>query len=272
MGRFDTSHGFTNVDQTADPGRFVYYLDAVNALEAAQAYKRQTFALLDVRQGAHLLDLGCGNGDDARALAQLVGEAGRVVGLDSSAVMVTEARQRAERLGLRVEYRVGDAHHLDFPDGSFDGCRADRVFMHLDDPRRALAEMVRVARAGARVVVSEPDWETLVVDVPARALTRTVLNAGCESYRDGWIGRRLPSLFKEAGLVDIRVVPATVVQTDYALASEIFSLGRMASQAHEAGAITAAEAAAWLSELAEAGRAGRFFSAITGFIVGGRKP
>jgi hypothetical protein len=38
---------FKDVDQTADPGRFVSYLDQVTALEGTQAYKRQTFALLE---------------------------------------------------------------------------------------------------------------------------------------------------------------------------------------------------------------------------------
>jgi ubiquinone/menaquinone biosynthesis C-methylase UbiE len=48
--------------------------------------------------------------------------------------MIVEARKRAEGLNLPVEYQAGDAHHLDFADNTFGGCRAERVFMHVENP------------------------------------------------------------------------------------------------------------------------------------------
>jgi ubiquinone/menaquinone biosynthesis C-methylase UbiE len=61
-----------------------------------------------------LLDVGCGTGGDVRALAELVGPRGQVVGIDSSEVMIAEARSRSAVAGLATEFRVGDAHHLRF--------------------------------------------------------------------------------------------------------------------------------------------------------------
>jgi ubiquinone/menaquinone biosynthesis C-methylase UbiE len=148
---------FTNVDRSAGAELFVHHLDRISKMEQVQAYKRRTFDLLEVREGSSALDVGCGTGDDARALAERVGATGRVVGLDNSATMIEEARKRVEGLGLPVDYRVGDARRLDFPDASFDACRIDRVLHHLDDPQSAVAELVRVARPGARVVMHEPD-------------------------------------------------------------------------------------------------------------------
>ena len=53
-----------------------------------------------MQEGHHILDVGCGTGDDVLALARIVGETGRVVGIDNSETMIAEARQRAEGLDL----------------------------------------------------------------------------------------------------------------------------------------------------------------------------
>ena len=93
-----------NVDRTADPQQYVKYLDQASAGESTKVFKRHTFALMGAREGSHLLDAGCGTGEDVRALAQLVGTQGRVVGLDSSEIMIAEARKRSDELTLPVEF------------------------------------------------------------------------------------------------------------------------------------------------------------------------
>src|SRR5262245_13452086 len=105
------TYAWTNIDRTADAAAFVAYLDTVSAFEAVQAYKRQTFSLLAVRDGSRLLDVGCGTGEDAIALAELIGTTGHVVGVDCSAVMIEEARQRIAGKTLPLSFEVGDAHH-----------------------------------------------------------------------------------------------------------------------------------------------------------------
>lgn len=176
MAKDELSTGMRDVDRATDPGACIHYLDAAGEQERVQAFKQRSFALLEAKAGAHLLDVGCGTGDDVRTLAQIVGSTGRVVGVDTSETMVSEARKRAEGLNLPVEYYVGDAQQLDFPANTFDGCRAERVLQHVAHPRQALAEMVRVARPGGRIVVLDPDFETLIIDAEDRALTRKLLN------------------------------------------------------------------------------------------------
>jgi ubiquinone/menaquinone biosynthesis C-methylase UbiE len=90
--------GFDRVDRTVDPSEFVSCLDAVTAHEAVRASKRQTFALMNVRAGHAVLDVGCGAGDDLRSLAELVGPTGRVVGVDNSETMLHQARERTHGL------------------------------------------------------------------------------------------------------------------------------------------------------------------------------
>jgi ubiquinone/menaquinone biosynthesis C-methylase UbiE len=263
---------WTSVDQTVAPGAFVNYLDTAGALEAVQAAKHRTFALLEVKEGHHLLDVGCGTGDDVRTLAQMVGKTGRVVGVDSSETMLQEARQRADGTGLSIEFRVGNAQQLDFADNTFDGCRAERTFQHLDNPRQALAEMIRVTRPGGRIVVLDPDRETRVVDVEDRLLTRKILNYGCDSSGNGWMGRQLLRLFKEAHLTDIAVFAENFMMTDDPLADHLFRLREMTKRAQTAGVVSETEANQWVEQLEQAQQAGQFFFATTVFFVSGRKP
>lgn len=265
-------HDFTRVDGEADPGAFVSYVDAVSSIASAREYKRLTFLLLEAKEGDRILDVGCGTGEDARAVAQVVGARGRVVGIDLSQTMVAEARDRLEGVELPIEFHVGDAYELAFLDGSFDACRADRVFQHLSEPRRALAEMIRVTRPGGRIAVSDPDWGTMAVNGHDRALTRRILGFACDSAPDGWMGRQLPGLFREAGLQDVRVHSFLITLEEYASAREIFGIERIAHGAAQAGAISAQEAEGWLRSLQEDDAGGRFLCALGGFIASGIKP
>ena len=68
------------------------------------------------------------------------------------------------------------------------------MFQHLEYPRQALRELVRVTRPDGRIVVFDTDWETLTVDADDIATTRAILQAKCDLLRHGWIGRQLAGL------------------------------------------------------------------------------
>jgi len=231
----DIRSDFTDVDRASDPGHLVRFLNTVSALDVIRAYKRRSFDMLELQPGQVILDLGCGNGEDVRELAQLVGPNGRVVGVDRSETLIATARDRVADQKLPLEFEVGDAYTLNFPDGTFDGCRADRVFHHLERPEQAMAELVRVARSGARLVTIDPDFETAIVDAPDPELTRTLLNLNCDSYRNGRIGRHMRALWLDAGLVDVVVEPLTVLLDDYAFGNQVLALEGTVTRAQEAG-------------------------------------
>jgi ubiquinone/menaquinone biosynthesis C-methylase UbiE len=232
----DVRSDFTDVDRASDPGHLVRFLNTVSALDVIRAYKRRSFDLLGLQPGQVVLDLGCGNGDDVRELAQLVGTTGRVVGVDRSETLIATALERLGEDKLPVEFQVGDACGLNFPNEMFDGCRADRVFHHMVKPEQGMAELVRVARSGARVVTIDPDFETAIVDAPDPALTRTLLNLNCDSYRNGQIGRHMRAMFIEAGLIDVDVEPLTVLLEDYGLAKQVLALEGTVTQGTGGGA------------------------------------
>jgi ubiquinone/menaquinone biosynthesis C-methylase UbiE len=170
--------------------------------------------------GEAVLDVGCGPGDDLFDMAEDAGPAGRLVGLDASDVMIAEARRRAKERGLPVAFEVGAATSLPFPDGTFDVCRAVRLFEHLADPSGALAEMARVTRPQGRIVVFDFDWDTLIIDHPDKPTTRAVVLTYSDSIQNGWIGRQLPRLMREQRL-EVRSIDPVQVFAHYALA-ELF--------------------------------------------------
>jgi len=258
--------------QKTDNIAFISFLDRLNASEAIQIVKRQSYGLLQIRTGNHFLDVGCGTGEDVRTLAQLVGPTGRVVGIDINEAMITEAKNRSKEINLPIAFQVGDAHHLDFADNTFDGCRADLTFQNLTNPQQALTELIRVVKSGARIVLSEPDWETLLIDSKDFQVTRKILNFICDEHPHGWLGRQLPRLFRSAGLSDIKVIPVTSIGTDYNQFNQRFRFQPRVKRAQDAEIITETEATTWLNQLKEFDRLKQFFWANTIFIVSGRKP
>lgn len=263
------SANFHRIDETAEPNAFFRFLDARRDEPWFAAELRSILDLLDPRPGNTVLDLGCGLGDQSRAIASIVGENGSIVGIDASAAMVAEARRRSE--GLTVRFETGDARRLEFEDGSFDRCLTNALLVHLDDPAATIAELVRLTRPGGRIVANDPDTGSQIVDLPDRALTQKLL-AYRATFRDsGWTGRRLPRLFREAGLVDVTVRPNTIWTTDPSPAMNGW-LPPSIEQAREAGVLTSAEADNLLADIEEVTRSGNYFFAMTWFVVGGRKP
>jgi ubiquinone/menaquinone biosynthesis C-methylase UbiE len=259
---------FTSVDRTQDPGFYCRFLEQGNALADIQAAKPIILDGLRLSSGKIAADFGCGTGDDAVAMARLVGPTGRVVGIDISETMIDEARRRTDTLDLPVEYHVGDCLQLAFDDATFDACRTERMLMHVPEAERAFAEIVRVTRPGGRLSVFDFDWDTMVIDSVDRDNTRAVVRSFSDSIKTGWIGRRLPRMFRSSGLTDLTVVPH-VVRVHF----EFFELlvGGHLSRAQEAGVISAQEAETWWGGLRQADRDGDFLAAFTAFMVAGTK-
>jgi ubiquinone/menaquinone biosynthesis C-methylase UbiE len=232
-------------------------------------YKARSFDLLALADGDHVLDVGCGTGEDARSIAgRFPGVS--VVGIDASEDKIGEARARTLGLPRPVDFRAGDAYALPFEDETFDACRADRVFHHLVDPAKAVAEMARVTRPGGRIVVSDTDYDSLVVEALDLGLTRRILAHHADRMESGRIGRRLPGLLLDAGLGPAVVTPYAAVATEYD--EEVLKLRDKADRAAAAGVITPVDVARWVGSLVEADRAGRFVCAQIVLTVFGRKP
>ena len=95
------------------------------------------------------LDVGCGTGAFAYAIAPLVGE---VVGVDSSEGYLASAREHAPE---NCRFVLGNAESLDFPYGDFDLVGCLRVLHHVRRPELVVSELARVTRPGGRIVIAD---------------------------------------------------------------------------------------------------------------------
>lgn len=134
--------------------------DRLNDLQSFglhRRWKRRVAELAAVSPGHRALDLCCGTGDLAFALA---GRGAEVSALDASDAMLEVARERLERWNApsktvkcgRVQFIRGDAQRLEFPDGSFDAVTVGYGLRNLESWETGLREMIRVAKPGGRVV------------------------------------------------------------------------------------------------------------------------
>ncbi|BCJ74359.1 hypothetical protein CS0771_39030 [Catellatospora sp. IY07-71] len=164
------------------------------------------YLLPHLRPGQTLLDVGCGPGTITAELADAVAP-GRLTALELTEDALDLARAEiAARGTANVEFRTGDVHALDVPDGSFDVVHAHQVLQHLADPAAALREMRRVCRPDGVVAARDADYAafTWYPLIPALdewlALYRTVArhNGG-----EPDAGRRLHAWARAAGCTDV---------------------------------------------------------------------
>lgn len=154
-------------------------------------------ALARAAPGQTVLDIGCGVGMTACALARDHGL--RVVGIDRQPGMVAWARWRARREGVqdRVQFQVADAQSLPFDDETFDLVMSESVTAFVPDKPRALREYQRVTRRGGAIALNEGVWtRTPPADVVAFA-QRTMDGVAFQTA-EAWAG-----LLTGAGLTEV---------------------------------------------------------------------
>ena len=193
------SSTYGDVDGSADPAGAAAWMDVFAAWPAVAAYKARTAELLTGCQP--VLDVGCGVGDDARAVG--------AIGLDPSMTMLAEAQRRG---GV---FARGDVHALPIASGALGGVRTDRVLQHVADPDTAVAELTRVLRPGGVAVFAEPDQSTLVIDGTDADLTPAVVRFRAEDgIRNGFLAGELAGRLRALGLHDVERHSFTIEITD----------------------------------------------------------
>ncbi|HEY9283732.1 MAG TPA: methyltransferase domain-containing protein [Pyrinomonadaceae bacterium] len=116
---------------------------------------------LDLRPAHRVLEVSCGTGRDSEIIARRLGPEGRLCLQDIASGMLDRCRERLAGVPVPVSYCVSNACYLPYPDNYFDAVYSFGGLGEFSDIRRSLAEMARVGKVGAKVVVGDesiPPW------------------------------------------------------------------------------------------------------------------
>jgi arsenite methyltransferase len=174
----------------ADPSASTYYSEDVAGIQ--QAYEKLEGHMDEadlglgcglptehagLAPGQTVVDLGSGAGNDVFIARSVVGETGRVIGVDMTPEMIAKARANAARRGFKnVEFRLGDIEALPVDDASADVVVSNCVLNLVPDKKLAFAEIFRVLKPGGRFCVSDI---VLKGELPAKLREVAELYVGC---------------------------------------------------------------------------------------------
>ena len=273
MSTFDV-YGRTDALPAPVLDAMVTRLEARGAHPAFQRMLREYLDAMAIDAARTVLDLGCGTGVAARAIARRPGFAGTVVGLDLSAHLVAGARQlaTAEGVGDRVRFRVGDTRRLDLPDAAFDAVVAHTLISHVDDPRAVLEEARRVVEPGGLVGLFDGDYASLTFGqadpVRGKAEDEAIQQAIITNPR---VMRQMPGLLRAAGLELVRAfsyVVADIGAADFWVPA-IDSFRKLVPQS---GVMGEAEINAWADARLHESDEGTFFGASNYYAYVAKRP
>ena len=234
---------FVNEQDAATLARFIERLELRGQDPTFLAYRDAYLDLVDLPGAAAVLDLGCGTGVVARAIAARDGFAGTVTGVDQSAEFIAVA------------------HQLEFPAGGFDVAVAHTLVSHVRDPLTVLAEAARVVRPGGFVAVFDGDYASLTFGCSDPRLGERMEPAlRAMIMSSPRVMRELPRLLPQAGLWLI----ATQAHVYAEAGSSTFMLNlaeTYAPLASSTGQLPASQVDAWLADQRRSAADGTFFAA-----------
>jgi len=204
-----TSDGAAEQSYGMDTESYIESLLVSNPLR--ESTLRAMIKALRLPKGSRGLDAGCGIGLQCLLLAEEVGPAGHVTGLDVSSGMLDRGRKIVKEAGLaeRISFQEGDVASLPFDDGSFDWVwSADCAGYGPWEPLPLLGELARVVRPGGTVAIAAWSSEMLLPGYPRLEARLGATSAGIAPFIQG----KKPELhflralgwFRELGLKEPR--------------------------------------------------------------------
>ena len=171
-----------------------------------------TIAAADLKADERVLDVACGTGVIARLAAERVGPGGSVAAIDLAPDMIEVAKATPAPNEPAIEWHVGDAASLPFPDGAYDAVVCQMGVMFIPDRAGAVAEMARVTADGGRVVIVTPGQIQAPFEIMERAIVEHInpdLGGFVRAVFSMHDPDALAALLRDAGLRDVTAAVET---------------------------------------------------------------
>ena len=154
-----------------------------------------------IKTGDTVVDLGSGAGNDAFVARSIVGETGRVIGIDMTVPMLEKANKNTKLLGFtNVEFRLGDIENMPVENNTADVVVSNCVMNLVPNKQKAFAETFRIMRSGGHFSISDI---VLKGALPENIRSAATMYAGCVSgaqQKEEYL-----QTIKDAGFINITV-------------------------------------------------------------------
>jgi ubiquinone/menaquinone biosynthesis C-methylase UbiE len=249
-------------------------LEAVYHTPDIVTQRRQTLNRLALREGASVIDIGSGPGILLAEMAEVVGPEGRATGVDVSDSMLALTAQRfsSSLVKDRVSFLKADATRLPFEPASFDAAISTQVYEYVPDIDLALAELYRVLRPGARAVILDTDWDSIVWNATDEALMGRVLSLWTRRFAHPHLPRTLSHRLRAAGFQVLGREVVVFFNPEYD--PNTYSLTNAEIMADFVGplGLSSHEVHAWTQDLRDLGTKGCYFFSLNRYLFLAVKP
>jgi ubiquinone/menaquinone biosynthesis C-methylase UbiE len=176
------------------------YYDALTPAEKSRLRQKQ-IELAEIKEGETVLEVGCGTGVMSVLARLKTGNRGKVHGIDIADKMIKQARKKAEKLGLDIDFKVSSIDSLPFPDNHFDVVIASMMFHHLpvNIKENGLKEIYRVLKGDGRLLLSDFSTPGFLA---APLMFLLLIWMGSTRYQ---LLGKLPGLIRKTGFTNISI-------------------------------------------------------------------
>src|SRR4030065_2051019 len=161
-----------------------------------------------IRKGDTVVDLGSGAGNDVFVARSIVGDEGKVIGLDMTEAMIEKANINNSKLGYKnVEFKLGDIEQMPLKDNLADVVVSNCVLNLVPDKQKAFSEIYRILKPGAHFCVSDI---VLKGELPTGLKKSAEMYAGCVAgalQQDEYL-----SIIRETGFTSIEIKKTKVIE------------------------------------------------------------
>jgi ubiquinone/menaquinone biosynthesis C-methylase UbiE len=184
-----------------------------------QQFEKELLQGLDIPRTGRIVEIGCGPGFVTGLMASIFPEES-VLGIDNSTEMISVANKVVKPVHPNVDFMEGDAYSTSLPDNFSDLVYGRMLYQHLNNPKKAATEAIRILKSRGQLCVVDVDAGFQFIEPPCDAFDNLNRLAG-EAQRayggDRCIGRKLPHIMQSAGFRDIRFETITITSLDIPL-------------------------------------------------------